>query len=339
MKKPTMQQIADQLDISKNSVSLALSGKPGISEELRKKIEATAKSMGYVGNKNHRSSKGRMIGLIVREEIFLDQSFFGMVCLNIEREVKRRDGHLLIHSVEKEAAGKKILPKFITDNKVDGLLILSHLDLNYLNQLVNLDIPVLLIDHHHPALDVDSVLTDNRKGAYRAVKHILSKGIREIGFIGDVERSPSYSERYEGFVQALKEHHIEMNTDWVADNLTETKEELDQYFKGLPRLPECWFCVSDQYGFMVSRILTDYGYKIPGQYSIVGFDDSHYAKLAVPPLTTMAINTKYFAQQSVAQLYKRLEDKKPPFEKILLDTKLVERESLRTQKDENLQKD
>lgn len=339
MKKPTMQQIADKLDISKNSVSLALSGKPGIREELRKKIKATAESMGYIGNKNHRSSKGRMIGLIIREDIFLDQSFFGHICLNIEREVKSRDGLLLIHSVEKTAFGKDTLPKFITDNKVDGLLILSHLNRDYLKELVSLDIPVLLIDHHHPELNVDSVLTDNRKGAYCAVQHILSTGIKEIGFIGDVERSPSYLERFEGFVQALKEHNIRLNMDWVADDLKENTVELDQYLKGLHKLPKCWFCVSDQYGFLVSRILTDHGYKIPDQYSIFGFDDSHYAKLAIPPLTTMAINTKYFAQKSVTQLYKRMEDRKSPFEKVLLDTKLVVRESLKQKKHETAPND
>lgn len=332
MKKPTMQQIADELDISKNSVSLALSGKPGVSEELRKKVEDTAEKIGYKGTRSRRSSKGRMIGLIVREDVFFDHAFFGTISLNIEQEIKGRGGHLLIHSVDNESERNLLLPNFITENKVDSLLILSHLNLDYLKRLVSLNLPVLLIDHHHPELDVDSVLTDNRKGAYRAVKHILSTGIKDIGFIGPVGRSPSYQERYEGYVQALKEHHLEVNPVWVADNLQENMEELGQYLEGLNTLPECWFSVNDEYGFLVSRILTGKGYSIPEQCSIFGFDNSYFAELAVPPLTTMAVNTKYFAKKSVDQLYKRMKDRKSPYVKVLLDTSLVERKSLKLKK-------
>lgn len=330
MKKLTMQKIADELGVSKNSVSLALSGKPGVSEELREKVKKTAKVLGYKGTKKQNSQEGRMIGLVVREEVFSDHAFFGSIILNIEQAIKMRNGHLLVHSVDKERQESCILPEFVTQNKVDGLLVLSHLKLEYLQKLLSLNIPTVIIDHHHPELDVDVVLTDNRKGAYRGVKHILSSGIKNIGFIGPIDRSPSYQERYEGYVHALIEEEIRVKPEWVAGHVEENSEELTHYLSGLKELPECWFCANDEYGLLVSRILNNLGFNVPDQYSVLGFDNSYYAELASPPLTTMGVNTSYFAQRSVSRLYKRIkETDKSPFEKILLDTELVYRESLK----------
>lgn len=328
MLKPTMQTIADKLGISKNSVSLALSGKPGVSEELREKVEKTAEAVGYKVKKNTDTQRAHMVGLICREDVFYDHAFFGSIIFNIEQEVKKREGHLLVYSVDSEKQSQGLLPDFITQHKVDGLLVLSHLNLDYLKNLLNSDQPTVLIDHHHPELDVDCILTDNRKGAYRAVEYILNKGFRKIGFMGPIERSPSYQERYEGYVAALEANHLPLNLDWVADHLEENQDILKTYLEELNEWPECWFCVNDEYGLIVSRALTHLGLVVPEDCSVVGFDNSYFAKLSTPPLSTMAVNTEYFAKRSVSRLYDRMNNSDSPYEKILLDTELVERSSI-----------
>lgn len=85
-----MQDIAGNLGISKNAVSLALSGRPGVSAELRERVFAEAKRLGYHIHKKNQPSDSHFIGLIAREEVFSEHEFFGVINLHIEKEIKSR---------------------------------------------------------------------------------------------------------------------------------------------------------------------------------------------------------------------------------------------------------
>lgn len=329
MKKPSMQSIADNLNISKNAVSLALSGRPGVSEELRSRVIEEAKLIGYPFHKKSEASDTHLIGLIAREEVFSEHEFFGVINLHIEKEVKRREGNLLLHAIDKTSENELVLPFFLINQKVDGVIVLSHLKKEYLKKILNLGIPVVLVDHHDPELAVDAVLTDNRTGSYLATKHLIEKGARSVGFIGRVGKSPSYRERFEGYCDALEEAGINLASEWINQEHDEVEEELEKYLSSLSSLPDAWFCVNDYYGFLLAQLLSKRGYNIPEQYAICGFDDSLYATLAKPRLTTMSIDKEYFAKRSVIQLYNRMKMSNPVYEKILLGTKLIERETVR----------
>ncbi|PLR95880.1 LacI family DNA-binding transcriptional regulator [Bacillus sp. T33-2] len=328
MKKTSMQSIAENLGISKNAVSLALSGRPGVSAELRERVIAEAKRIGYPIHKKNEGSDSHFIGLIAREEVFSEHEFFGVINLHIEKEIKSKGGNLLLHAVDKDSERDLLLPSFLQNQKVDGLIVLSHLRTEYIKKVLNLGIPVVLVDHHDPELEVDSVLSDNRTGSYLATKHLIQKGAESVGFIGRVEKSPSYKERFEGYSDALKEAGISLASSWINSEHDEIEEELGQYIRALSTLPDAWFCVNDHYGFLLTQILSKMGYTIPRQVAICGFDDSLYAKIAAPRLTTMSIDKQYFAKRSVIQLYTRIQQQTPVFEKILLTTKLIERETV-----------
>ncbi|MCM3705994.1 LacI family DNA-binding transcriptional regulator [Cytobacillus firmus] len=329
MKKPSMQDIAGNLGISKNAVSLALSGRPGVSAELRERVFAEAKRLGYHIHKKNQPSDSHFIGLIAREEVFSEHEFFGVINLHIEKEIKSRGGNLLLHAVDKDSERELLLPSFLQNQKVDGLIVLSHLRTEYLKKILALEIPVVLVDHHDPELEVDSVLTDNRTGSYLATKHLIQEGARSVGFIGRVEKSPSYKERFEGYTEALKEAGISIETSCIISDQDEIVEELAEYIRTLSTLPDAWFCVNDHYGFLLTQVLSGMGYAIPEQAAICGFDDSLYATIAAPRLTTMSIDKQYFAKRSVIQLYTRMQQPTPVFEKILLKTELIERETVR----------
>ncbi|MGG3467510.1 LacI family DNA-binding transcriptional regulator [Neobacillus pocheonensis] len=325
-----MQRIADRLGISKNSVSLALTGRAGVSEELREKVLDTALEIGYPMEKLKTKTftkSAHMIGLIAREEIFSENTFFGVINLHIEKEIKSREGHLLLHAVDKESEESPKLPGFVTEKKVDGLLILSHLQKEFIEAIIQSGLPVVLVDHHDPNLNVDSVLTDNRRGAYLAVKHLIKNGARSVGFIGEISKSPSYSERYEGFCVAIEEEGLSVENRWVNHQINEQGPLIDFYIQSLTSLPDAWFCANDHFGFLMTRSLYKLGVRVPDQCSVYGFDDSIYAAFSMPQLTTVAINKEYFAIRSVVQLYQRMEKLEMPFEKIVLNPELVERET------------
>lgn len=332
-KKVVMQDIADRLNISKNSVSQALSGKDGVSEETRRKIIETAEEMGYqYKRKGMPKKKTKTIGLIGSEFVFTTKTFFGEIFLSIEREAQLHGIKLLIQSITPASRDQLKLPSFIDDRDVDGILILSHISTEYINKVLSKGIPTVLIDHHHPLIDADAVLTNNRFGAYTAVKHLIDLDHRDIAIIGNIDLSPSYQERWEGYLLALREHGIEPSKDRMFIRVKEDENTIDELIQSIKEQPSAWFCINDGFGYFVCASLKKRGYRIPEDISICGFDNSHYSQMSVPKITTMHIDLPLFAHKAFNQLMWRIDHPEAVHQEILLPTRLIQRESTRMRK-------
>ncbi|SFF00088.1 transcriptional regulator, LacI family [Bacillus sp. OV194] len=331
-KKVSMQDIADALNISKNSVSQALSGKPGVSEATRQLVEKTAQEMGYSVRKSSVSagvvgSGTGNIGLIASDYAFSLKSFFGEIYLSVEKEVTERGMNLLIHSINTVARDNLVLPSFIAEGKVDGVLILSHISTEYSNAVIATGIPTVIIDHHHPLIQADAILTNNRFGAYTAVKHLIELGHRDIAYVGNVRLSPSYQERLEGYRLALQEHGIELNEDFVFSDVLEDDQDVTRLVQGLDVQPSAWFCVNDGFGFFVRSALQQHGIAVPGEASVCSFDNGMLSRLSTPKITTMNIDLELYGRKAVEQLTWRMQHKNEPIIELLLPAELIVRES------------
>jgi LacI family transcriptional regulator len=329
-KKVTMQDIADQLNISKNSVSQALRGKEGVSEETRERIKRVAEEMGYQypgARKQKKQGKTGNIGLIASDLTFSFKNFFGEIYLSIEKEVVKRGMNLHIQSINREQKEHLILPSFIENKMVDGILILSQISTEYINKVISTGIPTVLVDHHHPNINADAVLTNNRFGAYLAVQHLIELNHRDIAFVGNVEYSPSYEERYEGYLLALREYDIEPKEEFIFKKAEEKEEVILQYIQQLKRQPTAWFCVNDGLGFLVNSCLRQQGIQVPEQASICSYDNGQLSKISTPKTTTVDIDLELYGRRAVELLFWRMENKNEPFQEILLSSKLIKRES------------
>lgn len=330
-KKVVMQDIADYLNISKNSVSQALSGKDGVSEETRRRIIQTAEEMGYQYTRKssiRQKQEVKTIGLIASEFAFSMKNFFGEIYLAIEREAKKQGMELLIQSITPDMRESLALPSFIRDKSVDGILILSHISTSYIQEVLAQNIATVMIDHHHPLLDVDAVLTNNRFGAYIATKHLLDHKHRDIGVIGNINASPSYIERWEGYLLALRDHGIKPNEKHMLIEIPEEEQTISEALQAVEKQPSVWFGLNDGFAFHTCNALKHLGYKIPDDISICGFDNTHYSQMAVPKITTMDIDLSLFARKGLQQLIWRIEHSDEVHQEILLPTRLIERESI-----------
>ncbi|MDH6369921.1 LacI family transcriptional regulator [Paenibacillus sp. PastF-3] len=327
--KVTMQDIADRLNISKNSVSQALSGKDGVSEETRQLIIDTANEMGYTysrGRKSTEEEAGTFV-ILASEFAFSKRNFFGEIYLSIEKEAAKRNKRMVIQSIDHHASEQLILPPILFDPSVEGILILSHITTPYIQAVTGTGIPTVLIDHHHPDLKADSILTNNRYAAYTAVQHLIGLGHTRIGFIGNIQFSPSYYERLEGYRLALYQSAIEYNPIWVFDHAI---EEMDDVFNAVQKLdeqPTAWFCVNDGLGFLINSVMYKLGYQIPQDVSIVSFDNGQLSRITTPLTTTMDVDLSYFGRKAIEQLFWRIDHPEEPFIEILLPTHLIIRES------------
>ncbi|MCD7034518.1 LacI family DNA-binding transcriptional regulator [Metabacillus sp. GX 13764] len=329
-KRVTMQTIADHLHISKNSVSQALTGKPGVSEPTRELIKKAAEELGYEYTKGKKEtvkhSGSGTIALIASERAF-SLNFFGEIYLSIEKEIRANGMSLLIESINEEAIEMQLLPSFIQEGKIDGILILSHLSTDYINKILSTGIPTVLVDHHHPLNPADAVLTNNRFGAYLAIEHLITAGCRTIGYIGNIDISPSYQERWEGYLLAMHKHGLPRKKEWMLTEAAEDESFLTSSLEALSDKPDAWFCVNDGFGFLTMSSLHRLGYKIPDDAAIVSFDNGQLSQLANPKISTMDVDLQLFARKSVEQLFWRMDHKDEPNQEILLPARLIVRES------------
>ncbi|MFY4774764.1 LacI family DNA-binding transcriptional regulator [Metabacillus sp. RGM 3146] len=332
VKKISMQDIANQLNISKNSVSQALSGKPGVSEETRRLVKQAADELGYQYSAGRMHQQGfkkapKNIALIASDYAFSLKSFFGEIYLSVEKELRERGMNLFIESISGEAKESLTLPALLSNHEIDGILILSHISTDYTEKIISTGIPTVLIDHHSPYLQADSILTNNRFGAFTAVEHLISLGHSSIAFVGDVEFSPSYQERYEGYLLALDKYGIEPIPEFIFKNAHENQDEIGQNIENIKTKPSAWFCVNDGHGFNVTAVLQQKGYKVPEDASVCSFDNGQLSQIATPRITTMEIDLNYFGKKAVEQLCWRIGNINEPIHEILLPTKLIVRES------------
>jgi len=327
-----MQDIADRLNISKNSVSQALSGKPGVSEATRLLVQKAAEELGYQYPMNRKKestekSELRNIALIASDYAFSLKSFFGEIYLSVEREIRNRGMNLFIESIDSYSKENLILPSLLTNQEIDGILILSHISTEYITKIINTEIPTVLIDHHSPYLHADSIIINNRFGAYTAVEHLIRLGHREIAFVGDVHFSPSYQERLEGYLLALQTYGITPNERHIFTEAKETQSDMASIFEALETPPSAWFCVNDGLGFFILSVLQQNGVKVPEEVSVCNFDNGQLSQIATPRITTMNIDLKYYGKKAVEQLSWRMENRNEPICEILLPSSLIVRES------------
>lgn len=320
-----MQDIAKALNISRNSVSRALSGKPGVSEETRKLVIETAKKLGYdyKERKPATEQKVQSIGLVASDYTLSQPIFFGEIFLSLQNEVRKREMNLLIESVSPEAAKKMVLPSFVRERSVQGIIMLSHITTEYINKIIASGIPTILIDHHHPHIEADSILTNNRFGAYLAVEYLIEHHHKKIGFVGDIYRSPSYEERLLGYLKVHEDYKLPVHDKFILKDTPDDEERIKQFIESLDEMPTAWFCANDRLGYIVNQVLQAKGFRIPEDMSIVSFDNGQFSQLASPKITSMDIKLDYYAEKGIDLLLWRINNPKAPIQEVVISPTLA----------------
>lgn len=223
MKKSVrMVDIAQQLGISTVSVSKALAGKPGVSEEMRTKVIALAREMGYSGTRvRYEAGLTGNISVLVSDHLFSENTFY----TNLYRELVLRSGEdgfsCIVEIISQEAEQTAVPPPLVAQQRVDGVIFMGPLDPIYLEAIMAVGLPCLALDFRIPGLRIDSVRRDNAEGGFLLTKHLLSAGYTQIGFIGDIDRSSGVMERYWGYQWALRQSGILPCDEWLWKDMRE----------------------------------------------------------------------------------------------------------------------
>lgn len=311
--KVSMQTIADILNTSKNSVSIALSGKKGISDQLRKRIIQKAEELNYVYKKTARSCGNANILIIAPEYVTSDTLFYSKIIWKIEKYAQENNCTVTLSSLSVQAEKELQYPR-INIADYTGILVLGVVSERYVNSLRELNIPIVLIDNFIYSLQIDTVVTANVEGAYIATKHLIDLGHKDIGFIGSINITSSFYQRWCGFNKAMMDAGLNVNPEFniLSDSpltvLFNSVESISQIMASKSIMPTAWFCANDRIAYSVISYLNSKGFSVPDDISIIGFDDIELSSLYSPKITTISVNRDEIAKNAVDLLVYRSEN-------------------------------
>jgi len=330
----TIKDIAKVAGVSVTTVSRALNGYSDVNEKTREKIIAVSKQLNYSPNTLARSlvmNRSKTIGLLVSgiTEQSEKDNFIVEVLRGLNQFFAETDYDLVLFSTNSVKQREKTYSQLCRERRVDGVILQGiKTDDPYLQEVVDSDIPCVLIDIPIESETVGYVTTDNVLGAKKAVKHLLELGHRNIAMVNGHEFAFVSQERLDGYKQALQERNIPYRTEWVINGAFEEKQAEHQVYQLLEMYPDITaiFCASDLMAIGAMKAVKKLGLSIPTQVSIIGYDDIILASYMIPSLTTIAQNIYEMGYEAGKMLIEILDNKAESHKK-LLETKLVVRES------------
>lgn len=329
--------IAKRVNVSAVTVSKALSGQKGVSEEMREKIIRLADEMGYVKNSGAQeregAGKGYTIGVIVAERYLKEnQSFYWLLYQEIARRAMTKNCFPMMEVIDFETEKDLVLPKVVTGNKVDGIIVLGAFHLEYARYLMKeTQIPVVNLDTTTAGEICDCVVSNNMMGGYQMTNYLFEMGHKKIGFVGTRLATGSIDDRYFGYLKSLMEHGVEWRKDWVLDDRDRESGfvEIETKFVLPEEMPTAFFCNCDLSASFLIKKLEMNGYRVPEDVSVVGFDNYVTDQFGGIGITTYEINTREMAKKAVHILTHKIDNVNYTGGVIMIAGKFIERKSAR----------
>lgn len=330
MAKPVrMADIAEKLNISVVSVSKALAGKPGVSEEMRAKVVALARQMGYEGSRTGMEPGGTgNIGVLVSDRFFGESTFYNSLYRSLVLSSGEEGFTCIMEIVSLEAEQTCSMPTLIAGRKVDGLILMGDLERDYLQMVVDSGLPCVLLDFHMSGMELDCVVSDNIEGGFAVTRHLLDQGRRDIAFVGSILSTSSIMDRYLGYQRALREAGIVPREDRRLED-----RDKDGTFISLElpqELPQAFVCSCDDVAYNLVALLHQAGVQVPEEIAVCGYDDFRFATLCQPQLTSYRVAVELMAQTAVSRLAARIRREGGRTMRYTIPGRLVVRESSAT---------
>lgn len=320
--KVSMQDIADQLNITKVSVSKALNNKPGVSESLRSRILGLAEEMGYRSPRSAVTKK--TFAFLMQKRFFLETyKFYNVIFFHLNKLCANANCQLIPVVIEAEETNIQM------PENADGIFLLGECPDSYLKSIsmsMSLAAPIVAVDFYKNYLDVNYVLVDNFYLGYCATLYLIDKGHRDIGFVGNINQTSSINDRYFGYLKALQNTGLIYREKYVFANDDCSIYKLDV---NLPDpLPTAFVCHCDMAAYFMMNSLKNINKSIPEDVSLISFDNTDLSLSTTPQLTSMDIDTKEIAETAFSVMEQILQGKES-YHRYYVSTRLIERDSVK----------
>lgn len=345
MKKAvTIQDIANALGISRNTVSKALNGGyvPDKTKELvlNKARELNYKSMTEPIHQEPVIYKKYRL-LLLSGKPLNNINFFIPIIRGIENYCYDNKYELLQYTFNNNVSSYEALHSYLKGLNIDGIIAIETFEKDFIHRLLEYNIPVTFVDFcaHTSQIsgNYDIIETSNREPIYQITRILIKKyNLSKFSFVGDYTHCLSFQNRYIGMLQALilsnNEHHrsedILKSDNFDYGNPLALAYEIQK----LKEHPHCFICANDFIARSVIRALQSLNKSVPKDCLVVGYDDAIDSTSARPTITTVGMNKEFLGAEAVRTLIFRINNKNVPVREISIDSKIIPRESTRSTK-------
>jgi LacI family transcriptional regulator len=331
-----MSALAARAGATPRDVALVVAGDPRVPADTHRRIADEIEATGYRPFQSVQAQLGRPLRLAIVFKTYGGDDpeanrFYTPIASAIALACARHGTEVVQATMAvDDHYGLMEIPDVLLEGRSDGaFLIGTQLNTEAVGHVRSSSCPIVLVDGYSAGDVLDSVVTDNVAGAKMAVEHLYAAGHREIALLGtEPVCYPSIQARRAGYSEALGAHNLQAHYIDASYVLTATVAALGVDYIG--RHPEvtALFGANDLITVAFMEMAHGSGLRIPGDVSVVGFDDMDVASLAMPALTTLAIDKALMARAAFGLLAHRLEVLTADPLTAIVSPRLVERESV-----------
>lgn len=331
----TIVDVAKKAGVSPSTVSRVISNHPRISPATAAKVREVMKELGYHPNimaKSLVSKTTNTLGVILprpAEELFLNL-FFPESLRGILSQSSKVGYDLVLTSGASEREVMEGVTRLVKGGRVDGILVLSsRQDDPVIAFLHENKFPAVLIGRSLEFPDTVSVDTDNVQAAFDATRHLIGLGHKRIGFVSGPPNLVISRDRMEGYRKAMEEAQLSVRSQWIVEGefLQESGYRAMSMIMSLPERPTAMVVIDDLVAIGVLRGLTELGYSVPRDISLVSFNNIAVSQLTSPPISSIDIGIYQLGYTASQTLIALIQGESPHLTRTLIPHRLVLRES------------
>jgi len=329
--KPTIYDVAEKAGVSIATVSKVVNNTGRISEKTRKRVTEIMQVLDYQPSSVAAALTGKKtytVGVLIPD---IANPFFAEVARELENRARESGYTLILCSTDYKQQREREYLELFSKKQVDGVLVaIEPEEMDHFKKFSDRGVPSVMLSVNHLDASASVVMTDNVRGGYLAGKYLLSQGHHEVAIMYEKQRQSGRS-RLIGFQQALFEADVMLEDSHIIDSRSEISEarEAAKKLLRLPKKPTALFAATDLIAIVCINEARSVGVRVPDDLSVIGFDNTIYAEIADPGLTTIEQPITELAQYSFDQLLKLMKQPDGIGHRIMLAPTLIERGSVR----------
>jgi LacI family transcriptional regulator len=321
-RRATLRDVAEQAGVSRSTASRALTGQGYVAEAVRDRVRSTAEELGYVPDamaRNLKQQVSRSIGILVSD---LRNQFYADLAAGASQQAKADGYTTMLVDDGPSVDGDDVAEAFVA-LRVGGVIV-TPTSATVPEYLLRHGIPIVEVDRQFTSDLNDGVVVDNRAGARAATEHLLELGHRRIALFIDETEWTTGEGRRDGYGEALAAAGADVDPDlivsvgWdVEDSRARAQEMLQR-----PDRPTAIFAANNVLAEGVWRAIAELGLDVPGDVSLVAFDDAPWMSMVTPGVTAVAQDSVAMGAAAVRRLLARLADPSAAPETTVLEVSL-----------------
>lgn len=329
--KVSIRQISEITGFSPATISNALNHKKGVNKETANEVLRVAVEMGYIVEE--KITKIKLAIFKKNGSIIEETPFFALLIDGFEKECGMNGYEMVICNLDSRDKDYEEQVKWLINDTISAVVLLG-------TELMEEDIeifksakcPFLLFDYWDSSMEFNAVFINNADSARLATEYLCDKGHREIGYLRGKYRIKSFRARNVGYAVALNKKGLKVNTAYtvmLGTSMNGAYTDMKEYLIKKPKLPTAFFADNDMIALGAMKALTECGYRIPEDISIIGFDDLPYSEISSPRLTTLRVPKQEMGQIAARNIIEIMRRPTSVKLKVQVCTSFIERDSVR----------